>query len=77
MQASVFSETPQLCYKHLIGDHPVASSFGFWIGCKIFETNHVPAILKVNDKTSEKYNTLLLYNQYLGKDHSIALLQRC
>ncbi|WP_299439093.1 beta-ketoacyl synthase N-terminal-like domain-containing protein [uncultured Aquimarina sp.] len=77
LQSSIFSDKEQLCYKHLIGDFHVASSFGFWIGCKIFETNQVPAILKVNDISAKKYNNILLYNQYLGKNHSIALLQRC
>ncbi|WP_378175373.1 beta-ketoacyl synthase chain length factor [Aquimarina sp. SS2-1] len=77
LQTTIFEDTEQLCYKHLIGDYPVASSFGFWLGCKIFETNEVPEILKVNDVTSKKYENILLYNQYLGKNHSIALLQRC
>ncbi|MBW1297172.1 beta-ketoacyl synthase N-terminal-like domain-containing protein [Aquimarina litoralis] len=77
LQTSIFSNTEQLCYKHLIGDYPVASSFGFWLGCKIFENNRVPSILKVNEVSAKKYDTILLYNQYLGKNHSIALLQRC
>ncbi|MFD2561937.1 beta-ketoacyl synthase N-terminal-like domain-containing protein [Aquimarina rubra] len=77
LQSSIFSNIEQLCYKHLIGDYHVASSFGFWIGCKIFETDQVPAILKVNNVTANKYENVLLYNQYLGKNHSIALLQRC
>ncbi len=77
LQNSVFSETEQLCYKHLTGDYPVASGFGFWLGCKIFETNNAPDILKVNDITAKKYENILLYNQYLGKNHSIVLLQRC
>ncbi|MDH7446737.1 beta-ketoacyl synthase N-terminal-like domain-containing protein [Aquimarina sp. 2201CG14-23] len=77
LQTSIFSNKEQLCYKHLIGDYPVASSFGFWLGCKIFETNTIPSVLKVNDVSAKKYDTILLYNQYLGKNHSIVLLQRC
>ncbi|SEK27640.1 Beta-ketoacyl synthase, N-terminal domain [Aquimarina amphilecti] len=77
LQSSIFSKIEQLGYKHLIGDYHVASSFGFWLGCKVFKTNHVPDVLKVNDITAKKYDNILLYNQYLGKNHSIALLQRC
>jgi len=77
LQNSIFSDTTQLCYKHLIGDYPVASGFGFWLSCKIFETNHIPDILKVNNITTKQNKTILLYNQYLGKNHSIVLLQRC
>ncbi|MBQ4821344.1 beta-ketoacyl synthase N-terminal-like domain-containing protein [Aquimarina sp. MMG016] len=77
LQSSIFSNTEQLCYKHLTGDYPVASSFGFWLGTRIFDTNKVPSVLKVNDISAKGYNTILLYNQYLGKNHSIALLQRC
>ncbi|WP_108803127.1 beta-ketoacyl synthase N-terminal-like domain-containing protein [Aquimarina sp. Aq107] len=77
LQTSIFSDKEQLCYKHLIGDYHVASSFGFWLGCKTFENNQVPNILKVNEVVANKYETILLYNQYLGKNHSITLLQRC
>ncbi|WP_299242608.1 beta-ketoacyl synthase N-terminal-like domain-containing protein [uncultured Aquimarina sp.] len=77
LQSSIFSNIEQLCYKHLIGDYYVASSFGFWLACKIFATNQIPSVLKVNDVTAKNHNNILLYNQYLGKNHSIALLQRC
>lgn len=77
LQNSIFANIEQICYKHLIGEFLTASAFGFWIGCKVFESNEVPNILKVNTVKSKKYNTILLYNQYRATNHSIALLKRC
>ncbi|GAA3508335.1 beta-ketoacyl synthase chain length factor [Aquimarina addita] len=77
LQTSIFSDMEQLCYKHLIGEYPVASGFGFWLASKIFTLNKVPSVLKVNQIKAKKHINILLYNQYLGKDHSIVLLQKC
>jgi len=77
LQTSIFANTEQLCYKHIIGEYPVASSFGYWLASKIFETNTVPPVLRQNKVQANGYKNILLYNQYRSKNHSIALLQRC
>ncbi|KAA1244645.1 beta-ketoacyl synthase N-terminal-like domain-containing protein [Aquimarina sp. RZ0] len=77
LQNSIFSEKEQLCYKHVIGEYHTASAVGFWIASKIFETNKVPSVLKVNNISAQNHKNILLYNQYRAKNHSIALLQRC
>lgn len=74
---NIFSNTPQVYYKHLCGEYNTASSFGFWVASKIMKTQQIPQSIKMNDLTKERYTYLLLYNQYRGKDHSLILLKKC
>ena len=74
---TVFNTTPQVYYKHLSGEFNTASSFGFWVATKILKTQQIPQAVKMNAKTKESFNYILLYNQYRGKDHSLILLKKC
>lgn len=74
---TIFSQTPQVYYKHLCGEYNTASSFGLWVASKILKTQQIPQAVKMNDLTKESYSYVLLYNQYRGKDHSLILLKKC
>jgi len=73
---NAFAKTPQLYYKHLCGEYDTASSFALWMASKIIKTQEVPEIVKVNSITKSAYNTILLYNQLNGKNHSFTLLSK-
>ncbi|MBK0369534.1 beta-ketoacyl synthase N-terminal-like domain-containing protein [Flavobacterium agrisoli] len=73
---NTFDQTPQLYYKHLCGAYDTASAFGLWIASKILKTQEIPEIVKVNSVTKSAYNTILLYNQVNGKNHSFTLLSK-
>ena len=72
-----FLNTPQVYYKHLSGEYNTASAFGLWAGANILKTQHIPAILKVNQLERSVYNKVLIYNQYRGIDHSFTLISKC
>ncbi|MCJ7465178.1 MAG: beta-ketoacyl synthase chain length factor [Maribacter sp.] len=72
-----FNNTQQLYYKHLCGEFYTASSFGFWLGCKILKEQSVPEVVKLNGKQAANLGTILLYNQYRGENHSFTLLRKC
>ncbi|UOK42944.1 MULTISPECIES: beta-ketoacyl synthase N-terminal-like domain-containing protein [Flavobacterium] len=74
---SLFEKTPQVYYKHLSGEYNTASAFGFWTAANIIKNQSIPETVSMNALKSETYNTLLLYNQYRGKDHSLILLKKC
>lgn len=74
---SLFKETPQIYYKHLSGEYNTASGFGLWLASHIIKKQEIPSAVKMNDREREGYHTILLYNQYQGKDHSLILLQKC
>lgn len=72
-----FKNTPQVYYKQLSGEYNTASAFGLWVGAKIFKTQQVPKIIRVNNLEKPAYKTILLYNQYKGIDHSFILISKC
>jgi hypothetical protein len=70
----LFSEISQLAWKHLAGDYDTSSGFALQLACKILQNRHTPGILKLNDITPASTGRILIYNQYLGENHSLALL---
>jgi 3-oxoacyl-(acyl-carrier-protein) synthase len=73
---NAFAKTPQLYYKHLSGEYDTASGFALWMASKIIKTQEIPEIIKVNSVTKPVYNTILLYNQVNGRNHSFTLLSK-
>lgn len=74
---TAFSDTQQLYYKHLIGEYYTASSFGYWLGAKAIKTQTIPDVVKLNSHPQKDLNTILIYNQYRGENHSFTLLRKC
>ncbi len=72
---SLFSGTPQMYYKHLCGEFNTASAFGLWAALKVFKQQEIPEVLQKNKLIKQQYKTVLLYNQFRGKDHSLTLLK--
>ncbi|MDO5971745.1 beta-ketoacyl synthase N-terminal-like domain-containing protein [Flavivirga aquimarina] len=77
LSCGVFNKTQQVYYKHLCGEFNTASSFGVWLASKILKTQKLPEVTKLNDIRASNYNTILLYNQYRGENHSFTLLRKC
>jgi 3-oxoacyl-(acyl-carrier-protein) synthase len=77
LTSGIFSNTQQVCYKHLIGEFNTASPFGVWIASKILKTQTLPEILKRNNLKRSSFKYILLYNQYRGENHSFTLLKTC
>lgn len=74
---SLFKNTPQAYYKHLIGGYHTASAFGFWLGSNVLKRQALPKAVQLNQLTKNTYQKVLLYSQYRGKDHSFILLSKC
>ena len=77
LSTGLFTETQQVYYKHLCGEFNTASSFGVWLAAKILKIQRVPDIVELNAVKASQLNTILLYNQYRGKNHSFVLLRKC
>ena len=73
---NAFAKTSQVYYKHLSGEYDTASAFGLWIASKIIKTQEIPEIIRVNSIEKPAYQTILLYNQLNGKNHSFTLLSK-
>lgn len=75
LQKGIFSDICQTGYKHLVGDNNTISSYAFWLGAKILKEKKIPEIFKLNALTCTNPKYILIYNQYLGKNHGLILLQ--
>ena len=73
----IFANTQQIYYKHLCGEFNTASSFGTWLASKILKEQHIPKEVVKNNFKATKLETILLYNQYRGENHSFTLLRKC
>lgn len=74
LQQNLFKSTAQLAYKHLVGDYDTVSGFAIYSACKILKSGRIPSILQQNTAKPNKLKHILIYNQYLGRDHSLILL---
>ncbi|HLV13893.1 MAG TPA: beta-ketoacyl synthase N-terminal-like domain-containing protein [Xanthomarina sp.] len=77
LASSVFKNTQQVYYKHLIGEFHTASPFGVSIASRILKTQHIPEVLKLNHLGTSTFKHILLYNQYRGENHNFTLLKTC
>jgi len=73
---NAFAKIPQLYYKHLSGEYDTASAFALWMASKVIKTQEIPEIVKVKSVEKPAYNTILLYNQLNGKNHSFTLISK-
>ncbi|MCF4101636.1 beta-ketoacyl synthase chain length factor [Gillisia sp. M10.2A] len=75
LQEEVLNETAQIAYKHLVGDYNTVSGYALWLACSIFRMGKTSSIFKLNKKEVQSPKSILIYNQYLGRDHSFILLK--
>ncbi len=75
LQNGLFSNTCQLAFKHLVGDNNSVSSYALWLGANILKEKQVPPIFKMNDLNCSDPAKILIYNQYLGRNHGLILLE--
>ncbi|WP_037321757.1 beta-ketoacyl synthase chain length factor [Salegentibacter sp. Hel_I_6] len=74
LQEQIFKNTLQLGYKHLVGDYDTASGYAIFLAAQILKSGKIPEILTLNNDENKVPKKILIYNQYLGKDHSLILL---
>lgn len=74
LQSGLFKNKPQLGYKHLVGDYDTVSGYAVWLASSIVRQEQIPEILQLNTVSPGNLQKILIYNQYLGKNHSLILL---
>ncbi len=75
-RSQIFRDLPQLYYKHLCGEYHTASAFSLWLAARILETQKVPEVVRLNEKSTGEIRSLLIYNQYRNIDHSFISVSR-
>ncbi|MFS4493065.1 beta-ketoacyl synthase N-terminal-like domain-containing protein [Maribacter sp. 2308TA10-17] len=77
LNTNLFKDRPQAYYKHLSTEFDTASGFAFWLSAKILKTQTIPEVVKLNEIEVSNPQTILIYNQYRGENHSLMLLRKC
>ncbi|MCB7480232.1 beta-ketoacyl synthase chain length factor [Christiangramia sediminis] len=75
LQNGMFLAKCQLGFKHLVGENNAVSSYAFWLASKILKEKQIPEIFKLNTLNCSAPGKVLIYNQYLGRNHGLILLQ--
>jgi hypothetical protein len=76
--ASLFPKAiPNISYKQWSGEFYTASAFGLFLACEILKLKVIPSKWIQKNSSKSEIKTLLLYNQFKGRDHSFILLKRC
>ena len=66
---------PQFNYKSYCGEYFTASAFGMWMACEMVEKQRFYDCLSEPPEKSLK--TVLIYNQFKGRDHSFTPIEAC
>ncbi len=74
LMASVFSTAAQAYYKHLCGEYHTSTAFALWLAAKILRGQHIPQIIRLNNRKIKAINHILIYNHYRNINHSFILV---
>lgn len=72
--SNFIKEVTVICYKQLCGEYYTASAFGLFLAHEILKSQEIPEDLQKNSILKKPIKTILLYNQFKGRDHSFILL---
>lgn len=75
LQQGLFLKKCQVGFKHLVGDNNSISSYACWLASKILKEKKIPKIFKLNTINCNTPRNILIYNQYLGRNHGLILLK--
>jgi 3-oxoacyl-[acyl-carrier-protein] synthase II len=65
-------------YKHLSGEHYLASSFALWLGARIVKSQKIPDIVRLNKTLKPgRIGNILIYNHYKNIYHTLMLVSSC
>jgi hypothetical protein len=73
---ALFSSSLTGLFKHLCGEYPTASAFALWLGIRMIQAGQIPDRV-VTRNVDRPLRTVLIYNPYFGKYHSLILLRAC
>ncbi len=73
-EQQVTKKAALLRFKHMCGEFPTASGQALYFACKLLETQHIPVHMIKRPGENSPFNTVLIYNNYKGEQHSFMLV---
>lgn len=77
LQSSLFAGRAIGWFKHLCGEHYLASSFAFWLSDRMLKEGKVPGPVLLHGTPPAELKNILIYNQYNRVHHSLMLVSSC
>ncbi len=66
----IIPDLPVIRFKQLCGDYPTASAFALWLACEVLQVQTIPKHLVKKGIIPKTIDTIIIYNNYQGKQHS-------
>ncbi|NPD45291.1 MULTISPECIES: beta-ketoacyl synthase N-terminal-like domain-containing protein [unclassified Lentimicrobium] len=76
LQKTVFENSCVAQFKNLCGEYYTSSAFAFWLASQILKKQLVPESILVSGSIPQDIKHVLIYNQFLEKEHSLILLSK-
>jgi len=77
LKDNLFKNSTAAYFKHLSGEYQTSSGFALWVAANIIKTQTVPASILIDTPKHKALKNVLIYNTFLGTDHSAYLLSAC
>ena len=72
-----FTGSTAAYFKHLSGEYQTVSGFALWAAAKAIQTQSLPKAMTIGIPKHKAIRNVIIYNTFLGTDHSVYLLSQC
>jgi 3-oxoacyl-(acyl-carrier-protein) synthase len=72
-----FTSSTSAYFKHLSGEYQTVSGFALWAAAKAIKTQSLPKAMVIGAPRHNAIRNVIVYNTFLGTDHSVYLLSPC
>jgi hypothetical protein len=73
---TLLPRVPAIRYKHMCGEYPTTASFAYWLICTLLNNTTIPLHMGGGQNLKNPPRKILLYNNYKGYQHSLAVICR-
>jgi len=77
LKDNYFTKSTAAYFKHLCGEYQTAGSFAMWMAAMMIKQQQLPDAVVLGDKKHTSIKNVLIYNSFMGTDHSAFLLSQC
>lgn len=77
LATTYFKHSTAAYFKHLSGEYQTAAGFALWAAAKAFKTQSLPKAMIIGAPKHKAIKNIVIYNTFLGTNHSVFLLSQC
>jgi 3-oxoacyl-(acyl-carrier-protein) synthase len=77
LKDNYFKNSSAAYFKHLCGEYQTSGSFAMWVAAMILKTQSIPEAILIGENKHKKIRNVVIYNGFMGTDHSAFLLSQC